>query len=391
MAYGGRGKRFCTLYLLTCGLLFITFRYVPPTEKNEKDNSNPRINFTRSLWSAPLFDVGREKPSKDQTPKIIIRWTGGSAAPEPNRTVNCHNYKCIITTDRSLLNKSRAVLFDTFMLSDYVNDLPKTRHPWQDWALLTREPPYEIRALEKYRNKFNIIIHHRRDADVTTSYGYFVRMPQIDSLKRSKELTRNYAENKTGMVAWIVSNCKPPSKRHLYVEELQKHIQVDIYGVCNGNVLGGHRHDNGETYLNKIKEYKFYLAFENQLCSDYITEKLWNSLRVGTIPVVLGGANYNEFLVKGSYIDVKDFDSPKSLANRLLYLNSNDEEYDRYFQWRRTHTIEANFNAYCHLCKHLHVHDKPVKVYSDPKSWFAKCTDPKEYYKGVANMIIPKL
>ena len=37
----------------------------------------------------------------------------------------------------------------------------------------------------------------------------------------------------------------------------------------------------------ELKGNKFFLAFENQNCSDYITEKFWRSLSFGIIPVVI--------------------------------------------------------------------------------------------------------
>ena len=40
------------------------------------------------------------------------------------------------------------------------------------------------------------------------------------------------AQNKTKLVAWIVSNCQSRSGRERYVDELKRHIPVDIYGKC---------------------------------------------------------------------------------------------------------------------------------------------------------------
>ena len=39
-------------------------------------------------------------------------------------------------------------------------------------------------------------------------------------------------QNKTKLVAWLVSNCNSKSGRDRYVEELEKHINVDVYGNC---------------------------------------------------------------------------------------------------------------------------------------------------------------
>ena len=75
------------------------------------------------------------------------------------------------------------------------------------------------------------------------------------------------------------------------------------------------------------KNYKLYLSFENSLCADYITEKRWLALTVYVIPVVLGGGNYYAMLPPHSYIDVKDFASPKDLAIYLKKLDGNDTLY----------------------------------------------------------------
>ena len=53
--------------------------------------------------------------------------------------------------------------------------------------------------------------------------------------------------------------------------------------------------------------YKFYLAFENSLCADYITEKFWKVLDYNVIPVVVNGVNMTKFAPPNSYIDLKDF------------------------------------------------------------------------------------
>ena len=43
-----------------------------------------------------------------------------------------------------------------------------------------------------------------------------------------------------------------------------------------------------EDFFRLIAKYKFAIAIENALCDDYVTEKFWRPLHVGTIPIVLG-------------------------------------------------------------------------------------------------------
>ena len=57
--------------------------------------------------------------------------------------------------------------------------------------------------------------------------------------------------------------------------------------------------------------FQFYLALENSLCEDYITEKYFKILPYNVIPVVLNGANMTDIAPPHSYIDIKDFPSFK--------------------------------------------------------------------------------
>ena len=127
----------------------------------------------------------------------------------------------------------------------------------------------------------------------------------------------------------MVSNCKTHSKREDYVRALQRIIPVDVFGGCGDLKCA-------KNECNKFLEenYIFYLAFENSLCSDYVTEKLFRTLLLDIVPVVMGGADYKHFAPPKSYIDVADFESPEQLANFLLKLDKDEEEYLSYFWWK---------------------------------------------------------
>lgn len=75
------------------------------------------------------------------------------------------------------------------------------------------------------------------------------------------------------IVAWFVSNCGAKNNRLEFAHQLQKYIDVDIYGGCGTKNCPRH---SGDRCLEVLaKEYKFYLAFENSNCRDYITEKFY--------------------------------------------------------------------------------------------------------------------
>jgi alpha-1,3-fucosyltransferase len=66
------------------------------------------------------------------------------------------------------------------------------------------------------------------------------------------------------------------------------------------------------------RDYKFYLAFENAICPDYVTEKFYNTLLFSTVPIVYGGADYEAIRAPpNSHIDVRNFTS--GIQNMSLY------------------------------------------------------------------------
>ena len=118
---------------------------------------------------------------------------------------------------------------------------------------------------------FNWTATYRRDATIVTPYEKFVFFNNYTGLPAKAK--RNYAEGKTKMAAWFVSNCHSTSGRGLYAKELQKYIQVDIYGACGDKKC--RRSDATACSEMLRRDYKFYLAFENSACVDYITEKFY--------------------------------------------------------------------------------------------------------------------
>lgn len=65
-------------------------------------------------------------------------------------------------------------------------------------------------------------------------------------------------------------------------------VQVDIYGFCGDFKCPRSSADKCFEVLDH--DYKFYLAFENSNCKDYITEKFFvNALGRNILPIVMGG------------------------------------------------------------------------------------------------------
>ena len=74
-------------------------------------------------------------------------------------------------------------------------------------------------------------------------------------------------------------------------------------------------------------------------------------------------------LPRNSYINVKDFESAKSLADYLIYLDKNDTEYLKYFTWTKEYHPYQN-KAHCDLCRKLNDPTEDYKSYENLEDWW---------------------
>jgi alpha-1,3-fucosyltransferase len=229
----------------------------------------------------------------------------------------------------------------------------------------------------------------RLDSDISWPYG---EITEIDSGKVVapainvdwKQPNENFKDDKmmeivkkkTKSAAWFVSNLNSPSKRMELVKKIQEHgVEVDIFG--NAGNLSLPKDSANETKLLE-ENYKFYFSFENSLCVDYVTEKLFKIMNTVVIPVVYSGADLSRFAPPKSYIDANSFKSAKKLAKYLKFLAENPAEYIKYFWWKNHYKVrmieQFNFDP-SQMCKICEKFNDPYlknkhQIYSDIHKWF---------------------
>lgn len=203
--------------------------------------------------------------------KTIYMFGGqrGWSHPEGQATFlleQCLVNRCRFTYDRNIANIADAVVFGN------PNQI-RTRPPFQKesrnqvWILSAIEAPPNTGRLRNYSGFFNWTMTYRADSIIVTPYFKYRAFPEIVPVQR-----KNYAEGRHKKVAWFVSNCiRENSGRLRYARQMQKYISVDIYGQC-GNMKCAK--NNPKCKIMVKTDYKFYLAFENAKCKDYMTEKI---------------------------------------------------------------------------------------------------------------------
>lgn len=116
----------------------------------------------------------------------------------------------------------------------------------------------------------NMTATYRHDSDIVLPYGRWAYYNPL--VTQTEKFGRNYAQTKTKQVAMIVSHCNTDNRRLQYAKNLAKYISVDVYGGCAGHLKAIKLHD---FFQLLDQEYKFYLAFENSNCIDYVTTKFF--------------------------------------------------------------------------------------------------------------------
>ncbi len=80
--------------------------------------------------------------------------------------------------------------------------------------------------------------------------------------------------------------------------------------------------------MNFISQYKFTIAFENKRIDGYITEKLFQPLMVGSIPIYWGG-NIENYINKESVIDCSDYDDDfEAVVEHVKEVDNDIELYE---------------------------------------------------------------
>ncbi|XP_035792219.1 glycoprotein 3-alpha-L-fucosyltransferase A-like [Anopheles albimanus] len=275
--------------------------------------------------------------------------------------------KCPVSTCTITDQAEKAATADLVMYKDRYFEPAVRRLPYQIYMLYLLESPFHTPYVD-YLDVINWTATYRRDSDIVTPYE---KWEYFDPRVRQIDQNRNYALHKTRKVAWFVSNCA--GSRMGYALELQKYIAVDIYGQCGMFYCP---RDSAEQCFEKLdRDYKFYLAFENSKCKDYITEKLFlNALKHNVLPIVMGARpeDYEASAPHNSYLHVDNFASPKELAEYLHLLDQNDELYNSYFKWKGTGEF-INTYYWCRVCAMLHDNDslRKPRWYKDFQKWWS--------------------
>ncbi|XP_030223252.1 GDP-fucose protein O-fucosyltransferase 4 isoform X1 [Gadus morhua] len=288
----------------------------------------------------------KDQRSNKELP-ILLWWSAGLFPHFPGDTerIDCATSSCMATSNRKVQHHKRTASIIFYGTDFRAYEAPLPRPPHQTWALFHEESPMNNYLLSHGPGirLFNHTATFSRGSDYPLTLQWlptlsYLLQPAAVPL-REKNLWRAKG---LAPVLYMQSHCDVPSDRDRYVRELMKYIEVDSYGKClNNKALPAELEDTatatGEEprFMSFVARYKFHLALENGLCSDYMTEKLWRPLHQGCVPVYRGSPSVADWMPNGrAVVLVDDFSSPGELAALLRHLDQDDEAYARYLEYK---------------------------------------------------------
>ncbi|XP_046892378.1 alpha-(1,3)-fucosyltransferase 4-like [Hypomesus transpacificus] len=297
-----------------------------------------------------VFNLRKASTGNARATAMLVIWTHpfGHIRKLPDCEARYGVSGCTLTDNRLAYPSADAVIFHHREIATNVSAIPLDPRPRdQKWIWMNFESPSHTRNLKRFEGMFNLTMSYRADSDIFLPYGYLV----------SRHSTHGHPLHvpssphpRPCLLAWVISNWAESQARVAFYRQLSRYVRVDVFGRA-GLALPG------DSLVRTVARYQFYLALENSKHTDYITEKVWNALRAGAIPIVLGPTreNYERFLPAESFIHVDDFASVRGLAQYLRLLWRSPAHLERHLSWRRSYSMHQPAFWAEHFCTVCHV------------------------------------
>jgi len=210
------------------------------------------------------------------------------------------------------------------------------------------EPPvvapklYEsIKELSKY---FNRIFTHSSGEGLEPYIKDGVKLSKFYWPQTESNIIEKIWKNKNRKFLTLINANKKPQNRQmeLYSERIKaiahfsKTNEIDLYGpgwnkmiffspsLLNRKAILKVYRGIVESKYETLSKYNFAICYENMILPGYITEKIFDCLFVGTIPIYLGAPDIEKYVPKECFIDKRDFKNYDELRKYLKSLTGKE-------------------------------------------------------------------
>lgn len=175
--------------------------------------------------------------------------------------------------------------------------------------------------------------------------SHFPVVPEICFQK--KKLLVNISGNKFSSRSRELYSARRETIRYF---ERSQPDQFDLYGIGWDQLKKGQH--SYPSYRGQVKHkwdvypfYRFGLCYEN-MCDEpgYITEKIFDCMRAGCVPIYRGASNITNYVDAEAFIDRRQFKSDAELESFLVSMT--EGEYEKYRHAIRSYLTSDRFSAF---------------------------------------------
>ena len=258
--------------------------------------------------------------------------------------------------NKILINKSKNSKINKKKISLYSVDLfnPKKHRLWLKNKLKDKfrikfdkyKPDYLIYNIfgnehlnDKYSNSIKIAIFTENQIPDLSEVDYAIGQAHINyldryfkfpiflwqNIKAISKLRKKSLENsnRTKFCAAVISNnITTNGFREKFINELNKYKTIDMGGIFLNNIGGP-----VENKIEFLSSYKFSISMENSEGDGYLSEKIYDSLISGTIPIYYGDFTFDEYINPKAIILIKEERNMKEKIEYIKEIDNNNEKY----------------------------------------------------------------
>lgn len=197
---------------------------------------------------------------------------------------------------------------------------------------------YPLHAEPRFKNFFHIGVSYAAGhLDLQTSYNNYY--PAQFASRGAP-----FAAKRNGL-AFMHHNCNAKVRNSL-VAQVSALASVESFGACHHNLdvsavlpqCADLPRTGSTVWLESeciLHHYKFYLAIENSRDVDYVTEKLYQGLRAGAVPIYWGALNVRMYLPHPSAaILFDDFPNVSTLIDYVKKASADEVLYEHHMKWK---------------------------------------------------------
>ena len=276
----------------------------------------------------------------------------------------CEYTNCFFTCDKSFTQQSDVVLFhgtdleleikrENDFRTYYKKKLSFNRDPKQIWLLWNDDLNKIPQSFDQFN--FNWTMSYSTESEISyATFGTYIMLNKILPDQEFSNRMRQEHKNRLSEAIHFLNDCNKKNNKMLsFMLELSNYFPIDIYDFkCNKTIINdpktsfrkylnlkSNQCDYGSSCENDAKlSHKFYLAFESQNCTDYVTENFWRALDYNQIPIVYQPSkqHYLRLAPNKSFIHASDFDfNANKLAAYLQKVSSNLSLYSSHMEWKK--------------------------------------------------------